>query len=423
MAPPAAIKQPTLAPTVAVAAICVVALATLGLVFGRPDVVALAIPIALCALGPLLSRRAFTVKLLADADAVSTTQRPTATIAVDSTADFVQLSLTQADTHTTQLAVAPEGRIKASTRLLHSGPARLVSVVSRGLSHDGALVSAVTPRQVIDWQAMPASRPLPRLPLAPRLTGLHGGHDGSRPGYGGDFRDIHPFTPGDELRRVDWKATARAARGQGELMVRRTNTLSDASVVIVLDNVDELGEAVASWGTGDLERSGITSLDLAREAARSFAEATAAAGDRISYHEITPGGRSVRSGSGQRHLARVLAAIAATGPGAEETMIRRTPAIPPGSVVYVLSTFLDGAAARLALTWRASGHRVVAVDCLPVPDRERLTQRQELALRIVLAERVTMFESLSRAGVDSLAWSEDPEQVAVSLRLAARIRR
>ena len=416
--------QPTLSPTVAVSAISAVVLAVGGLILSRPDAVVLAIPVVLCLLGSLVARRgSLSTRLMLRTDPDSQPSRPTAVVEVTSGADLVQVQLVQGANHARQLTLPGHGSLKAHTRLLHSGPTRLATAQARSLSQDGSLVGPKTTLAQLDWQAMPDQRTLPVLPVAPRLVGLHGSHDGARPGHGGDFRDIHPFVPGDEIRRVDWKATARAARRPGELFVRRTHALSDASVVIVIDNVDDLGEAVATWGTGDLERSGVTSLDLAREAARSVAETTVAAGDRVAFHEITPGGRSVRSGAGARHLARVLAAIAATGQRGEDALMRRTPPIPTGSVVYVLSTFFDGAAAQLALTWRAAGHRVVAVDVLPTPDDERLSSRQRFALRIVMAERRAMFEDLAGAGIDLVRWGAGPDQVAVELRVAARVRR
>ncbi|MFN4773266.1 MAG: DUF58 domain-containing protein, partial [Gemmatimonas sp.] len=32
-------------------------------------------------------------------------------------------------------------------------------------------------------------------------------HASARPGDGGEFRDLHPYAPGDRVRRIDWKAT------------------------------------------------------------------------------------------------------------------------------------------------------------------------------------------------------------------------
>ena len=43
------------------------------------------------------------------------------------------------------------------------------------------------------------------------------------------------YRPGDEIRRVDWKATART----GELMVRSEESLRRAAVTIVIDLCDD----------------------------------------------------------------------------------------------------------------------------------------------------------------------------------------
>src|SRR5690606_34804434 len=132
------------------------------------------------------------------------------------------------------------------------------------------------------------------------------------------------------------------------------------------------------------------------------------------------GGRSVRSGSGPRHLARVQAAIAATGQAGEDARFQRTPPVPHGSVIFVLSTFFDGAASDVALMWQASGHRVVAVDVLPALDTRRLSTEQQIALRVVLAERQDVLHDLRAADVAVVSWREDP---AADLSATAMVRR
>ena len=144
--------------------------------------------------------------------------------------------------------------------------------------------------------------------------------------------------------------------------------------------------------------------------------AAVASGDRVAFHALSPGGRSVPLGGGARHLARLRASIAATGVGAD-TSYRRSPVIRAGSIVFVLSTFVDGVAARLATRWRAAGHSVVAVDVLPPLDGSRLTREQRIALRTLLAERTDVVAELERAGVEVVAWARD--DVDVALRVAA----
>ncbi|PRB12246.1 DUF58 domain-containing protein [Microbacterium sp. MYb62] len=397
-------------------------LAAVGLAFSRPDVIGIALPLALGTAWMLLRRpegTAMDIELRAHpggADAPSEVRTAT-DVALD--ADWLQVAIDQEERRTGLAEARPGASVLTTrSRLQHSGPVELLGVTVRGAALDGAWVSEPSSRVAIEWNTPPRSLRIGGLPGAPRLTGLHGAHEGARPGQGGDFRDIHPFAPGDELRRVDWRATARAARRPGELLVRRANALSDSSVVIAIDTAEDLGTVVAAWGTNDPDRSGITSLDLAREAALSIATTAIGTGDRVAYHALSPGGRSIPAGGGARHVARVRDVIAATGQVDDDSRYRRSPVVPPGSIVFVLSTFVDGVAARMATSWRAAGHAVVAVDVLPVPDGARLTREQRIALRTLLAERSNILTELRHAGVEVVAWAG--QDVDVALRIAAR---
>jgi len=403
-------------PSLAVAVGGAVLLAVIGLLFSRPDIVAMGLPPALwsafaLARGTTGVGARPTVESLPTGDGELRTS-----ITVASDADAVEVVIVQSERRTRRVFVPGRGSpIVARSRVLHSGPGVPVQAATRGLAFDGAVLGAASETVADRRQVSPSLIPIDDVPLPRRLTGLHGAHEGRRPGQGGDFRDIHAFAPGDELRRVDWRATARMARRPGDLLVRRTHTLSDASVVIAMDTSEDLGEVVSMWGSGDFERSGVTSLDNARQAARAIAVATVADGDRVALHVLVNGGRSLRSGSGSRHLARVEAAIAATGQAREDASFRRTPHVPHGSVVFVLSAFFEGAAAQTALLWRASGHRVIAVDVLPRLDRTRLNRQQTIGLRTVLAERENVFSDLEGAGVELVTWADDPAAVLASI--------
>ncbi|MBD3940798.1 DUF58 domain-containing protein [Microbacterium sp. NEAU-LLC] len=410
-------------PVVALGLAGAVLLAAAGIAFSRPDLVAVGLPLGLATAWALARRPAAGILRLTVA-ARSGSDDPQDGVVVGEvdaalTADWVQLAVDQGGLRTGLADTEPgDARLRSQSLLRHTGPSELIAVTARGVDQDGAWVSTIGPRTALTWNAVPDTVALRQLPVALRLTGLHGGHEGARPGQGGDFRDIHPFAPGDELRRVDWRATARLARRPGDLLVRRTQALSDSTVVIAIDTVDDLGEAVATWGTDDPEHSGVTSLDLARQAALSIATSAVQAGDRVAYHVLAPGGRTVRAGAGARQLARLRDVIAATGASDVDVRYRRAPVIAHGSIVFVLSTFFDGAAAELATHWRAAGHAVVAVDILPSPHAERLSREQLLATRTLLAEREEVFAELRATGIDVVPWAGDSPDIA--LRVAAR---
>ncbi|MHA1409895.1 MAG: DUF58 domain-containing protein [Candidatus Odinarchaeia archaeon] len=71
---------------------------------------------------------------------------------------------------------------------------------------------------------------------------LFGAHKSKDKGIGMDFFGIRRYDPSDELRWVDWKATAKT----GKLMTREYETERNIKIMIVLD-------ASSSMGVGDIE--------------------------------------------------------------------------------------------------------------------------------------------------------------------------
>src|SRR5690606_14139521 len=59
----------------------------------------------------------------------------------------------------------------------------------------------------------------------------HGRHRSARAGMGLDFRDHRAYVPGDDPRRLDWRAVARRDR----LVLRQTESEDELPVVLVVD--------------------------------------------------------------------------------------------------------------------------------------------------------------------------------------------
>jgi len=268
----------------------------------------------------------------------------------------------------------------------------------------------------------PAIAPVASVPLPHRLTGLTGIHGSARPGDGGEFRDLHPYAPGDRLRRIDWKATARRSQGFGDLYVRGTDATSDATLILVIDSREDVGERVESWSAKPSRGAGLSSMDLAREAASSLAVAAIGTGDRVGLIDLSAYAGTVPAGGGKRHLERLLRRISVSRPSGTPLSRKRAPMVPPGAIVYLLSAFLDDDVTAIALLWRANGHRVIAVDVLPTPLLDRSEPNTRIAHRIVMAERRRRIANVRANGVEMLRWQEDAEQPSrvVALRTLAR---
>lgn len=307
--------------------------------------------------------------------------------------------------------------------LLHSGPQELVRFECRFLGADAGEISQ-RQEPLIASRVIPPPRTTIRwLPLPQRLLGLTGAHESVRAGDGGDFRDVHPFSAGDRLRRIDWKTTARHGQNAADLYVRRTAALSDATVLIVLDSRDDVGEQVAEWSRNTAVAKGLSALDVAREAAGSIATGYIQAGDRVGFQDLSSRNRIIAHAGGIRHLRLLLRAIETTMPSAVPFRHQRPPIVPPRALVYLLTSLLDDKAVQLALGWRASGHRVIVIDVLPTARFARTTRAERIAHRIVMMERDDRIRTITTHGVEMLRWAEDDTTVSRQARLQLLSRR
>jgi uncharacterized protein (DUF58 family) len=423
-------------PPVAFGAAGAALMAGLGLVVGRPELALLALPILIATAVGLDHR-----PRRDDATTVSTRLSPDDdgsgvgyVVDVDSpeSVEAVAVMMVGADGTTHRFAVdnATARRLAGRIPVAHSGPQEIVRLHFSLLARGGGALSSPDAGPASSRLIPPPRLRMESLPMPHRVIGITGAHDSQRPGDGGEFRDVALFTPGDRLRRIDWKATARRAQRPGELYVRRTFSTADAIVVLVLDDRDELGADVSRWSGARGGTATTTSLDLGREAASSLAAAYVAAGDRVGLRDLAGTARAVEPGGGSRHLDRLQSTIATAAPTGEPVKGARTPLVPSSALVVVLSTFLDEQAATMAITWASTGHRVIAVDTLPTPDTKRLSREEGVAFRLLMVERNDRLDGMAASGVERVRWQPDEKgqgplstPASVQLRMMSRPRR
>ena len=131
------------------------------------------------------------------------------------------------------------------------------------------------------------------------LAELSGAYHGARAGLGLTFSELRPYEAGDDVRHIDWNATARRDRP----IVRRFVEERALTVRLVVD-------VSSSMRFGPTGRS---KADRATQAAALLATAASRNGDRTGLILI---GRQVElnlePNVGSRQLARILRALAAT---------------------------------------------------------------------------------------------------------------
>jgi uncharacterized protein (DUF58 family) len=217
-------------------------------------------------------------------------------------------------------------------------------------------------------------------------------------GEGIEFADLRPFVPGDRVRRVNWRATAR----RGEPWVNETHPERNTDVVIFLDTFAEV-------------RSGVTStLDLAVQAAGSLAAHYIREKDRVGL--VAFGGvlnwLTVSSGVVQlyRVLDSLLDAEIFLSYAWKDIDILPVRTLPPQALVLALTPLLDERSVRALLDLRARGFDLAVVEISPTPFVEAgKGSLDELAHRLWLLRRDALRASYLRLGVPVVEWRKGIE--------------
>lgn len=104
---------------------------------------------------------------------------------------------------------------------------------------------------------------LPRIESLPELSfrgsphsALYGFYDVAQRGFSVNFSGIRPYSPGDSLRHIAWKLTART----GELMVKEFERAVNSEVTVVLDLNPDIHLGIKSLSTWEYARDAALSI-------------------------------------------------------------------------------------------------------------------------------------------------------------------
>jgi uncharacterized protein (DUF58 family) len=195
------------------------------------------------------------------------------------------------------------------------------------------------------------------LAITRKLDGLlHGDHQGLVPGGGTEPADGRLYTPGDDVRRMDWNLTART----GVPHVRTTIADRELETWIVVDS-----SASLDFGTVGCEKR-----DLALAAAAAFTFLTVRGGNRVAASLFGSDSTVVPPRSGRPAALALLHRLeqrgrAATGSG---------------------STTLAEALRRIRLTAKRRGLVVLITDLIDQSDWQRELRALALRHEVVVVE-------------------------------------
>jgi uncharacterized protein (DUF58 family) len=236
-------------------------------------------------------------------------------------------------------------------------------------------------------------------------------------GEGIEFADLRPFVPGDRVRRINWRATAR----RGEPWVNESHPERNSDVVIFLDTFAEA------------RREEVGTLDLAVRAAASLAAHYLGEKDRVGL--VSFGGilNWLTAASGLTQLYRVVDSLLDAeiflSYAWKEIDILPPRTLPPHALVLALSPLLDERSVRALLDLRARGFDLAVIEISPVPFAPPgELEIDRLAHRLWLLRRETLRSRYLRLGVPVVEWREGvPLQAALeevrAFRRHARVAR
>ncbi len=273
--------------------------------------------------------------------------------------------------------------------------------------------AVVVPGSVRVTPAFPSRRHLPSR-LA-RLRELDGRAAVRIRGQGTEFDSLREYVRGDDVRSIDWRASARSRN----VVVRTWQPERDRRVVIVLDT-----SRTSAGRVGDVPR-----LDSAMDAGLLLAALAARAGDRVDF---LAGDRTVRARVRAGHrgdaLAGIQEAMVALEPELVEADWRRlvgaVDAMGRSRALVVLLTPLEPAAIEnglLPVIGHLSSRNRVVLASVRDPELARLAAErtdlpstyQAAAAERTIARRAETGRLLGALGIDVLDEGADVLPVAL----------
>jgi uncharacterized protein (DUF58 family) len=235
--------------------------------------------------------------------------------------------------------------------------------------------------------------------VPPRRTQVFAGNEVAREkGDGLEFADLRPFSPGDRVRAINWRASAR----RSELVVNEFHPERNADVILFLDSFAEA------------RAGGHSTLDEAVRATATLAGRYLERRDRVGV--VTFGGilRWLVPGMGVTQRYRIVDALLETEVqfsfAWKDVNVIPARVLPPHALVIAITPLLDERSVGALLDLRARGYDLAVVEVSPEPFVEPGTSELDaLAHRLWLLRRQELRSRYERLGVGVAYWPAGSE--------------
>ena len=411
----------------------VAALALLaGLTLGRPELVAVAAPLAVLVVAGLATARdpELAAEVAVDRERALVGDQVTVTLTVQAGTRVERLEV---------LLVVPPG-MEVPAGGPGGAPRAWAAALTLAAGEERALAIRLTCRRwgaywlgdvhlrahdrfrLFTWERhLDRHAPLKVFPVPETLRTLvrpaetlvsTGSHVAPQRGDGIEFADLRPFFPGDRPRSVNWRATAR----RGELMVNQRHPERATDVVLFLDSFLDVRGPTGS------------TLDRAVGAAASLAAAYLRQRDRVGLVSFGGFVQWLQPGSGQGGLYRLLDTLMETQVFATAAWkgIRHLPprTLPAKALIVALTPLVDERGVAALFDLLARGYDLAVVDISPLTHAGPAAgEWGGLARRLWALERETLRHRYQRLGAAVVEWPDAMHLQQVLLEVEACRRR
>lgn len=230
-------------------------------------------------------------------------------------------------------------------------------------------------------------------------------------GAGIEFAELRPFQPGDELRQVNWRATAR----RGQMWVNARRPERNADVILFLDTFADVG--TSQRGT----------LDLSVRAAVALAARYLRDRDRVGVIGFGGTLQWLLPGSGERQLYQIVEALIATqlsfSYAWKDVSFIPPHTLPAQALVIALTPLVDERAVQALVDLLRRGFDTAILEMSPhafLPAPAEPTAR--LARRVWLLQRALLLERYRRLGGAVAMWDGE-RPLGAAIEEVTRFRR
>jgi uncharacterized protein (DUF58 family) len=232
--------------------------------------------------------------------------------------------------------------------------------------------------------------------VRPVVTQLYTGNEVARQkGDGLEFADLREFVPGDRLRSINWRASAR----RGDLVVNERHPERNADVILFLDTF------------ADARRGDRSTLDLAVRATATLASRYLERRDRVGL--VSFGGilRWLTPGMGTTQRYRIVDALLESevvfNYAWKDVSIIPSRVLPPAALVVAITPLLDDRVVEVLADLRARRYDLAVVEVAPTDCAQPgPTDDAKLAYRLWVLRREEIRARYERLGVAVATWED-----------------